>query len=132
MRSDIGGPLVTQRRTDWATKFRLAQLTSDKSSYEYCRDLAQKCVEAAPTGWQVREDIRSEADAPRFLFADSLKDQIAELNPLGNKPSLFSDLLNSAIQEVDWREIADAFLSEMQIDRFSRNDQNDDRHGQAG
>jgi len=25
MRSDIGGPLVTQRRTDWATKFRLAQ-----------------------------------------------------------------------------------------------------------
>jgi len=26
MRSDIGGPLVTQRRTDWATKFRLAQL----------------------------------------------------------------------------------------------------------
>jgi len=24
MRSDIGGPLVTQRRTDWATKFRLA------------------------------------------------------------------------------------------------------------
>jgi len=27
MRSDIGGPLVTQRRTDWATKFRLAQET---------------------------------------------------------------------------------------------------------
>jgi len=26
MRSDIGGPLVTQRRTDWATKFRLAHL----------------------------------------------------------------------------------------------------------
>jgi len=28
MRSDIGGPLVTQRRTDWATKFRLAQLST--------------------------------------------------------------------------------------------------------
>jgi len=28
MRSDIGGPLVTQRRTDWATKFRLAQAES--------------------------------------------------------------------------------------------------------
>jgi len=29
MRSDIGGPLVTQRRTDWATKFRLAQLVAE-------------------------------------------------------------------------------------------------------
>jgi len=29
MRSDIGGPLVTQRRTDWATKFRLAQRQHD-------------------------------------------------------------------------------------------------------
>jgi len=30
MRSDIGGPLVTQRRTDWATKFRLAQIPRGK------------------------------------------------------------------------------------------------------
>jgi len=30
MRSDIGGPLVTQRRTDWATKFRLAQRRREK------------------------------------------------------------------------------------------------------
>jgi len=107
-------------------------LTDHQSSYAYCRDLAQKCVEAAPTCRQVREKIWSEMDAPRFLFADSLKDQIGQLNPLANKPSLFSDLLNSAIQEVDWHEIADAFLNEMQIDRFSRNDQNDNRHGRAG
>jgi len=31
MRSDIGGPLVTQRRTDWATKFRLAHEANTRS-----------------------------------------------------------------------------------------------------
>jgi len=36
MRSDIGGPLVTQRRTDWATKFRLAQtLEPEKGKTDY-------------------------------------------------------------------------------------------------
>jgi len=33
MRSDIGGPLVTQRRTDWATKFRLAHNRFESTRY---------------------------------------------------------------------------------------------------
>jgi len=33
MRSDIGGPLVTQRRTDWATKFRLAQEPGNRGKF---------------------------------------------------------------------------------------------------
>jgi len=35
MRSDIGGPLVTQRRTDWATKFRLAHKVQPEPWFVY-------------------------------------------------------------------------------------------------
>jgi len=41
MRSDIGGPLVTQRRTDWATKFRLAHKESIRPLIE-----SAECVRA--------------------------------------------------------------------------------------
>jgi len=50
MRSDIGGPLVTQRRTDWATKFRLAHevlrgLARDAGVHIYCdtNDVISAC-----------------------------------------------------------------------------------------
>jgi len=41
MRSDIGGPLVTQRRTDWATKFRLAQVAKEGGCKGFMFDVEQ-------------------------------------------------------------------------------------------
>lgn len=87
-------------------------LTNDQGTYEYCRDLASECAEAAPTCWQVEENVWNETDAARFLLADKLKELIEERNPLSDQPTAFSDLLNAAIQEVDWHEIADALRAD--------------------
>ena len=51
-------------------------------------------------------------DATRNL-ADSLKDWIEEMNPLASEASLFSDLLGAALSEVDWWEIAENFLEDV-------------------
>jgi hypothetical protein len=39
-------------------------------------------------------------------------DWIEQLNPLADEANLFSDLINAALGEVNWYEIAETFLSE--------------------
>ena len=87
-------------------------LTNEQDTYNLCRELARECIEQASTCSQVEEGIWQEVQARRFLLADRLRDHIEEINPLVGNASLFSDLLGSAIQEVDWHEVADAFLEE--------------------
>jgi len=50
MRSDIGGPLVTQRRTDWATKFRLAHLTLGEGTMDW-QAMLSTLLDGGYTGW---------------------------------------------------------------------------------
>lgn len=46
-------------------------------------------------------------------FATYLKEQIAEEHPLSTKSSLYADLLNAALSEVNWREIAEHYIEEI-------------------
>lgn len=87
-------------------------LTNDQGTYNLCRELARESVEEASTCSQIEEGIWTEVQARRFLLADRLRDHIDEINPLVGEASLFSDLLGAAIQDVDWHEVADAFLEE--------------------
>mgnify|MGYP000884505089 FL=1 len=48
--------------------------------------------------------------------ADMLKDFIGDMNPLLDDASLWSDLLGAALSEVDWYEIAENYLSELDDD----------------
>lgn len=59
---------------------------------------------------QVKEE-HEEKDEQECCLASSLKDWIEEQNPLTESASLFTDLLNSALSEVDWQEIAENFLA---------------------
>jgi len=88
-------------------------LTDDQGTYNFCRELARECIEEAATCSQVNEGIWQEVQARRFLLADRLKDHVEESNPLADSASMFSDLLGSAIQDVDWHEVADAFLEDI-------------------
>lgn len=54
-------------------------------------------------------------DMPNAIgtLADELKDQHEEANPLEDaEASVFTDLLRAALSEVDWREIAEAYLND--------------------
>jgi hypothetical protein len=87
-------------------------LTNEEGIYNYCRGLALRAAIDAPTCEQVREGIWTVEEAKRFLLADQLKSSVEDMNPLADKATMFTDLLHAAISEVNWDEIATAFLDD--------------------
>jgi hypothetical protein len=59
--------------------------------------------------WKGREDDASQ-------FAEELEESVREGNPLADRPSLYSDLLSTALSEVDWFEIAESYLEDVEPD----------------
>jgi hypothetical protein len=47
-----------------------------------------------------------------YELSQMLKDEVEENNPLDNKPSMYSDLLNSAISKVNWYDLAEVYWPE--------------------
>lgn len=76
-------------------------IDNDYGSYQYRCELVG----------QVKEEHEDENKRENCL-ASGLRNWIEEQNPLTESASLFTDLLNSALSEVDWREIAENFLAE--------------------
>ena len=54
------------------------------------------------------------ADGEEQRLADEIKNYIEDQNPLEGQNSMFSDLLNSALENVDWRELAQHYISFVQ------------------
>ena len=77
-------------------------LTNEEGSYRYWREEAG------------RHRKKSGEDASGTL-AEQLKSELEEASPI-EEASLFSDLLNAALGEVDWFEVADAFLEDVEPD----------------
>lgn len=59
------------------------------------------------------DDSDGDMDDAKRKLADQLKDFVEEQNPLGSDASMFSDLLSAALGEVDWYEIAENFLEDV-------------------
>jgi hypothetical protein len=74
-------------------------LTNEEGSYRYWRD------EASSRRRESREDATEQ-------LAEQLKSELEEASPLEGA-SLYSDLLTAALGEVDWFEVAEAFLGEV-------------------
>jgi bifunctional pyridoxal-dependent enzyme with beta-cystathionase and maltose regulon repressor activities len=79
-------------------------IDNEEWSYNYARELAQDVKRENPNV----DDIITHTG----ILADVLKDWIEETNPLKDNANLFTDLLNAALSEVDWMEIAENYLGE--------------------
>jgi len=90
-------------------------LANEEGTYRYWRDAARQHRREAPGCSNVKEGIWSVEQATRFNLADQLRSELEEASPL-EAASMFSDLLTAALSEVDWHEIADAFLEELEPD----------------
>lgn len=90
-------------------------LTNEEATYRYWRDTARQNRLEAPSCANVKEGIWSVEQVTRFNLADQLRSELEEASPL-EAASMFSDLLTAAFSEVDWHEIADAFLEELEPD----------------
>ena len=86
-------------------------LSNDEGTYRYWREEA---------GRHLKED-REDA---RYSLARQLKSELEEASPLA-EASLFSDLLNAALSEVDWHEVADAFLEDLEPDGETEDEDQD-------
>lgn len=79
-------------------------IDNEQSSQEYARELAEQST---------TDSSISEGRTAEGVLADILKQWIEEKNPLAETATLFTDLLNAALSEVDWYEIAEHYLSEV-------------------
>ena len=88
-------------------------LTNDQASYEYWNTAAREQLEAAPDSRLVWDDNYLVRNAARYLLADQLRDELKDAD-IFEEPNLFTDLLTAALDRVDWQEIAEAFVSEIE------------------
>ena len=85
-------------------------LTNDREVSQRCRDLVIQATNIVREASHILVGIGTTAEATRNLLADELCELVDEFNPVADQTTLFSDLMGTALGEVDWHEIADAFL----------------------
>ncbi len=85
-------------------------LNCDQQMSFRCRALASEARNAVLDLSLVFDGIWTTAEANRNLLADALRELVDEFNPVADQSTLFTDLMDTALGEVDWHEIADAFL----------------------
>lgn len=104
-----------QNYETWAVKL---WLDNDEGTYSYWRDRTREIWDASETGGN--QFAADQSQRARIALAEALKDTIQEEAPdLG--ASMFADLLNAAIGEVDWYELANAFLQDAEIEEYAAN-----------
>jgi hypothetical protein len=59
----------------------------------------------------------------RYDLSHALKEWIEEMNPLNDSADLFTDLLNAALSEVDWYEIADSLFEDIKNEEVTGDDE---------
>ena len=83
-------------------------IDNEQSSSEYWNESARDIF-----GESRGRHSLSNSDVARHDLADRLKDEVEESNPLADDASMYSDLLGAAISEVNWSEIANNLLIEV-------------------
>lgn len=85
-------------------------LTTDEALSQQCRELTAMVSDAAVHSSLVFDGIWTTAEAARNLLADALRELVGELNPMAEQATPFADLIDTALGQIDWHEIADEFL----------------------
>lgn len=91
-------------------------LDNEEGSYNLCREWAEECYDEAKSHYPPVIDVTGEDDdkwlerTAAGLLADRLKDLHEENAP--TVTGIYADLLNAALSEVDWYEIAEHYLED--------------------
>ena len=86
-------------------------LNNDISSYRRWKAEAEQALKDAPDSTRVKEWGESVAHAARGLLAEKLSEEFYVDD--WEAPDLYSDLVKSALEKVDWLEVAADFLEDL-------------------
>ena len=81
----------------------------DNDSSEYWAEIAQDSYFAAEA-----DDTFTKEENATFILADSMKESVEENTP--TVTGMYADLLNASLSEVNWHEIAEHFIDEVDKD----------------
>lgn len=85
-------------------------LTNDQETDSYWRENAESFF--VP---DEKHDVFTPSESARYRLADTLKNQITDAAQVDElQGTMYQDLLGAAISEVNWPEIANAFLEDVQ------------------
>ena len=84
-----------------------------KTSYDYWREEALKHWRTAATCEDVKTGQWTRDEVAKREVADQLKDELSDSSPLKDN-TVYADLLNAALSEVDWYEVAEHLLADAQ------------------
>jgi hypothetical protein len=73
-------------------------INNDQGLQETVRDMARECVDN---------------EHANYDLSHAIKDLIEEMNPLNDTADLFTDILNAALSEVDWDDLAESFFKDI-------------------
>lgn len=84
-------------------------MDNDQGSYLYWRERAEGCFD------DTDEDDGLDVRRPAAISAlsDVIRDEHEDASPLGEQANVYSDLLTTALGEVDWYEIAAHLIDEV-------------------
>jgi hypothetical protein len=110
------GHTTYQGWTNYETWVVNLWLDNDEGVHDYWLEQAQECWnEATPTSYSTREEEATEllAHAIKDHHTDTVTEGCGVFHPDYGSHSVFRDLLDAALTEVNWREIARHFIEEM-------------------
>lgn len=84
-------------------------IDNEEGSYRFWQQSAQSCFDRATIKHETWNTISQQA---RFNLADRLKDEFEDSKP--EVTGMWADLLGAAMSEVNWHEIANSLLEDVE------------------
>jgi hypothetical protein len=82
-------------------------MDNDQASYQHYRELAKEIREVKGRN---PDDYLSKRETDAMALADALRGEFEEASPVADQASVYADLMNAALLEVDWFELANQLL----------------------
>jgi len=89
----------------WVTKL---WMDNDSESYNYYQEIAKEIIDSSE-----KDNTFSKLENAKLTLMHRLKDEIEENNPIGDNANMYADLLNVAISEINFYEIASNIIDEI-------------------
>lgn len=98
--------------TNYATWNIKLQIDNDQSSYEYWKDMAQTCLNNAQADKLFTKEENA-INSLRESLKEHFEDEAGQAMERANcTASFITDLLNSALLDVNWQEIAQSLIED--------------------